>query len=71
MHMKYPILISRTATGYSSSVPDLPGCVAVGGTSEETLALMAEAIELHLQGMREDGEDIPEPSDVEMVETRA
>ncbi|MCU1260464.1 MAG: hypothetical protein JWO80_3349 [Bryobacterales bacterium] len=69
--MRYPILISQTATGYSASVPDLPGCVAVGETREETLALMAEAIEVHLQGMREDGENIPEPPEMEMVEARA
>ena len=71
MHMRYPILISRTATGYSASVPDLPGCVAVGETRQETISLMAEAIELHLQGMREHGENIPERSEMEMVEARA
>jgi predicted RNase H-like HicB family nuclease len=68
--MKYPVLISPTETGFSASVPDLPGCVAVGGTRQETLSLMAEAIELHLEGMREDGEEIPDPSGVELVETR-
>ncbi len=68
--MKYPVLISATATGFSASVPDLFGCVAVGGTCEETLTLMSEAIELHLEGMREDGEEIPEPSGMELVETR-
>jgi predicted RNase H-like HicB family nuclease len=70
MVMKFPVLLSATDTGYSASVPDLPGCVAVGGTRAETLTLMAEAIELHLAGMREDGEKIPEPSGVELVETR-
>jgi predicted RNase H-like HicB family nuclease len=68
--MKYPVLISRTETGYSASVPDLPGCVAVGGTRDETLILMAEAIEIHLEGMREDGEEIPEPSGMELVDAR-
>jgi predicted RNase H-like HicB family nuclease len=68
--MKFPVLISPTATGFSASVPDLPGCVAAGGTREETLALMAEAIDMHLAGMREDGDAIPEPSMVELVEAR-
>ena len=60
--MKILIVIEPTATGYSAYSPDLPGCVATGGTREETLQRMREAISIHLKGLREDGEPIPDPS---------
>jgi len=60
--MKYVVLFEKTATGYSAHLPDLPGCVATGATLEETQRLIREAVEMHLEGMREDGEPIPEPS---------
>ena len=59
--MKYAVLFEKTNTGYSAHVPDLPGCVAAGATLEETAELMRKAIQMHLAGMREDGEPIPEP----------
>jgi predicted RNase H-like HicB family nuclease len=59
--MKYAVLFERTATGFSAHVPDLPGCVAAGTTFEETAGLMRKAIQMHIAGMREDGEPIPEP----------
>ncbi len=62
--MRYAIVIEKGPASYGAYVPDLPGCVAVGDTPEEVRALVAEAIALHLQGMREDGEPIPEPSSV-------
>ena len=62
--MKYAIVIEKSETGYGAYVPDLPGCVAVGGTLSETERLVREAIEFHLQGLREDGIAIPEPSTV-------
>jgi predicted RNase H-like HicB family nuclease len=65
---KYPIFIAPTRTGFSAHVPDLPGCVAAGETREETLELMQGAIEMHLRTMREDGDEIPEPSTVEFLE---
>jgi predicted RNase H-like HicB family nuclease len=53
-------------------VPDLPGCIAAGDTLEEVRRLVAEAIAVHLEGMREDGEPIPEPTSLaEYVETSA
>jgi predicted RNase H-like HicB family nuclease len=64
---KYPVLIAATRTGFSAHVPDLPGCVAAGRTLQELKRLMAKAIEMHLEGMREDGDEIPEPSLVEMI----
>lgn len=58
--MRYAVVIEKSETGYGAYVPDLPGCVAVGETAEETSRLIKEAIELHLQGMREDGVPLPE-----------
>jgi len=59
--MKYLVLIEPTATGYSSYSPDLPGCVSTGSTREECESNMHEAIEFHLDGLREEGEPIPQP----------
>jgi predicted RNase H-like HicB family nuclease len=70
--MRYAILLEKTNTGYSAHVPDLPGCIAAGETREETLELIREAIEFHLEGMRLHGETIPEPaSQCEYVEVSA
>ncbi|MBI3992763.1 MAG: type II toxin-antitoxin system HicB family antitoxin [Candidatus Lambdaproteobacteria bacterium] len=60
--MRYLVVIERGDTSYGAYVPDLPGCVAVGETAEEVRRLIAEAIEFHLEGLRADGEPIPEPS---------
>jgi predicted RNase H-like HicB family nuclease len=60
--MRYLIIIEQGEHNLSAYVPDLPGCVATGQTRDEMLSRMREAIELHLQGMREDGEPIPEPN---------
>lgn len=61
--MKRFLIVIENANGnYSAYSPDLPGCVATGNTVEQTEANMYEAIRLHLEGMREDGVDIPEPS---------
>lgn len=49
-------------TGYGAYVPDLPGCVAVGFSEDEVRDLIREAIQLHLEGLREDGLDAPPPS---------
>ena len=57
--MQYVVVIEKTEKNYWAYVPDLPGCIAVGDTREETLKLIREAIELHLQSMQADGEPIP------------
>ena len=62
--MKYLAIYEKTSTGYSVYAPDLPGCVTTGPTLEESARLMQEAIEFHLDGLREDGLPIPEPSTV-------
>jgi predicted RNase H-like HicB family nuclease len=60
--MRYLIIIERGEHNLSAYVPDLPGCVATGSTRNEVIARMREAIALHLQDMRADGEPIPEPN---------
>jgi predicted RNase H-like HicB family nuclease len=60
--MRYAIVIEHGERNLSAYVPDLPGCVTTGRTVEEIVRNMAEAIELHLDGMREDGLPIHEPS---------
>jgi predicted RNase H-like HicB family nuclease len=59
---KYAVIFEKSENGYGAYAPDLPGCIAVGDTIEETKSLMKRAIELHLASMREDGDPIPEPS---------
>ena len=59
--MMYVIVYEETPTGWSAYVPDLPGCVAAGGTRRETEDLIRGAIDLHLEALREDGEPIPTP----------
>ncbi len=60
--MKYLIVIEPTGTGYSAYSPDLPGCVSTGATREEVERNMHEAIEFHLEGLRREGYEVPEPS---------
>lgn len=60
--MKYVVVYEKSATGWGAYVPDLPGVIATGATKEETQRLIREAIELHLDGLREDNIPIPEPS---------
>ena len=61
----YVVIIERDeAGGYSAWAPDLPGVVAAAPTYEECLALMREAVEFHIEGLREHGDPIPAPSAV-------
>ena len=62
--MKYGVVIEKSADGYGAYVPDLPGCVAVGDTIEETKSLIESAILMHVRAMREDGDLLPEPTTV-------
>lgn len=67
--MKYLIIIEKGETSFGAYVPDLPGCVAVAETESEVMELIHEAIEFHLEGMREEGTIIPMPrSNVVFVE---
>jgi predicted RNase H-like HicB family nuclease len=60
--LKYLIIFEKTETGYSVYVPDLPGCVSTGATKEEAEKNIAEAIEMHIESMLEDGETLPAPT---------
>ena len=60
--MRYAIVIERAAGSFGAFVPDLPGCVAVGESEAEVRELIREAIELHLEALREEGAPIPPPS---------
>ncbi len=62
--MKYMVVIEKGVTSYGAHVPDLPGCIAVGQSREEVLVLIREAIELHIEGLKEAGEPVPTPSSV-------
>jgi predicted RNase H-like HicB family nuclease len=70
--MKYAVVIEQGETSFGAHVPDLPGCVAVAETRDKVLKLIEEAIEFHIEGLREDGLPIPTPSSsVEFIEVRA
>ena len=58
---RYLIVIEETDTGYSAFSPDLPGCAATGHSREQVEANMHEAIQLHLDGLREEAYEVPEP----------
>ena len=62
--MKYAVVIEKANGNYSAYVPDLPGCIATGATPEETEREIREAIQFHLDGMREDGLPVPEPTSI-------
>jgi predicted RNase H-like HicB family nuclease len=64
MQYAYAIIIEKAENNYGAWVPDLPGCISTGQTIEETKRNIQEAIEFHLEGMREDGLPIPEPTSV-------
>jgi len=67
--MKYAVVIERSPHNFAAYVPDLPGCVSTGKSEQEVLQRIHEAIEFHLDGMREDGVPIPKPtSTVALIE---
>jgi predicted RNase H-like HicB family nuclease len=62
--MRYAVIIEQAEGNYSAYVPDLPGCITTGASIEEIELNIREAIQLHLEGLREDGLPIPTPSTV-------
>lgn len=60
--MRYMVVVEKGSSSYGAFVPDLPGCIAVGETEAETLALIGEAIQFHLEDMRASGFQIPLPA---------
>jgi len=70
--LRYAVVVEKGETSFGAYVPDLPGCIAAAETKEEVLRLIHEAIEFHVEGLREHGEPIPEPSSsIEYVEVAA
>ena len=63
----YLVIIEAEPESYGAYVPDLPGCIAAGETAEEVTQLIREAIELHLEVMRENGDPIPPPTSTAIV----
>ena len=60
--MRYAIVIEKADSNYSAHVPDLPGCVATADTIENVEADIGEAIRMHIEGLRDDGLPVPEPT---------
>lgn len=60
--MRYLIVVEKSETGFSAYSPDVPGCVATGRTEAETESNMQEAIAFHIDGMKEEGLPVPQPT---------
>jgi len=70
--MRYAVIIEQGETSYGAYVPDLPGCVAVAETKDEVMSLIKDAIEFHLEGIKQEGQAVPIPSSVtEYIEVAA
>jgi predicted RNase H-like HicB family nuclease len=70
--MRYLVVLEKGPTSYGAHVPDLPACIAIGETKEEALALIRESIAFHLDGLKQDGQPIPDPSSTgELVDVAA
>ena len=67
--MEYVVIFEKGENSYGASVPDLPGCIAVGETMKEVKELIAEAIAFHIEGLREDGDVVPPPSSRLLVQS--
>ena len=70
--MRYLVVVEEGPTSFGAYVPDLPGCVAAGETRDEVLGLIREAIEFHIDGLKEAGQPVPPPSSTgETVDVKA
>ena len=70
--MKYLVVVEKSDNGYGAYVPDLPGCVAAAETRAEVVTLIQEAIEFHIEGLRQSGDPVPQPtSQGELVDVHA
>ena len=70
--MKYAVVLEKGPTSYGAYVPDLPGCVVVGKSRSQAIRLIREAMVLHLQSLKENGDEIPLPSSsVEIIDVAA
>jgi predicted RNase H-like HicB family nuclease len=70
--MKYLVVVEKSENGFGAYVPDLPGCVAVADKRDEVVSLIQEAIEFHIEGLKESGDPVPEPTtQSELVDVHA
>ena len=70
--MRYAVVIEKGAKGFGAYVPDLPGCIAAAKTRDAVVKLIQDAMEFHIEGLKQDGEPVPRPtSSVEFVEIAA
>ena len=70
--MKYLVVVENSTNGFGAYVPDLPGCIAAAETREDVVALIQEAIEFHIEGLKKSGEPVPQPtSQSELVDVHA
>jgi predicted RNase H-like HicB family nuclease len=70
--MRYLVVVEKGPSSYGAHVPDLPGCIAAAETKEEVLSLIREAIEFHIEGLKQEGQTIPTPTSTsELVEVQA
>ena len=70
--MQYLVVIEEGESGFGAYVPDLPGCIAAAASREEVLTLIEEAIEFHIEGLKEHGDPVPRPtSTAQLVEVGA
>jgi predicted RNase H-like HicB family nuclease len=70
--MRYLVVVEEGPTSFGAYVPDLPGCVAAGETREEALALIRDAIEFHIAGLKLNGQAVPKPSSTgEVIDVHA
>jgi predicted RNase H-like HicB family nuclease len=69
--MQYTIIIEHGANNFSAYAPDFPGCVAAADTEAEAIALMKDALEMHIEDMRSRGESVPPPSVAHQIEVAA
>jgi len=65
--MQYLVVVEKGEGGYGAYVPDLPGCIAAGDTREEVLGLIQEAIDFHIEGLRDHGDPVPLPASTAQV----
>jgi len=65
--MRYMVVIERGKNSWGAHVPDLPGCIAVGESRDEVVELIREAIDLHIESLRNDGLPVPSPSSESVI----
>ena len=69
--MRYTIIIEQGPNNFSAYAPDFPGCVAAADTEAETMVLIKQALEMHIEDMKQRGEPIPPPSAVRKIDVAA